>query len=116
MVLKSPDIPSILVETAFISNPVEEKRLRSESYRQKVARAIFNGVVSFNAGRRRSPPRAVERVMADAGSTDRRRHRVSPGESLSVIADRYDVSINTLKQANDMDSEMVRAGSLLLIP
>lgn len=116
MVLKSPDIPSILVETAFISNPVEEKRLRSESYRQKVARAIFNGVVSFNAGRSRSAPRAVERVMADAGNTDRRRHRVSPGETLSVIADRYDVSINTLKQANDMDSEMVRAGSLLRIP
>jgi LysM repeat protein len=41
----------------------------------------------------------------------RRRHRVSPGETLSVIADRYDVSINTLKQANDMDSEMVRAGA-----
>jgi len=116
MVLKSPDIPSILVETAFISNPVEEKRLRSEAYRQKVARAIFNGVVSFNASRARSAPRAVERVMADAGSTDRRRHRVSPGETLSVIAARYDVSINTLKQANDMDSEMVRAGSLLRIP
>ncbi|MCC6706460.1 MAG: N-acetylmuramoyl-L-alanine amidase [Gammaproteobacteria bacterium] len=116
MVLKSPDIPSILVETAFISNPVEEKRLRSESYRQKLARAIFNGVVSFNATRSRPAPRAVERVMADAGSADTRRHRVSPGETLSTIADRYDVSVNTLKQANDMDSEMVRAGSLLRIP
>lgn len=116
MVLKSPDIPSILVETAFISNPVEEKRLRSESYRQKLARAIFNGVVSFNATHSRSAPRAVERVMADAGSADTRRHRVSPGETLSTIAVRYDVSVNTLKQANDMDSEMVRAGSLLRIP
>ena len=54
--------------------------------------------------------------MADAGSADTRRHRVSPGETLSTIADRYDVSVNTLKQANDMDSEMVRAGSLLRIP
>ena len=117
MVLKSPDIPSILVETAFISNPVEEKRLRSEAYRHKLARAIFNGVVSFNTSRSRSAPRAVERVMADAGSAaDTRRHRVSPGETLSAIADRYDVSINTLKQANEMDSEMVRAGSLLRIP
>ena len=116
MVLKSPDIPSILVETAFISNPVEEKRLRSEAYRHKLARAIFNGVVSFNASRSRTAPREVERVMADAGSADTRRHRVSPGETLSAIADRYDVSINTLKLANEMDSEMVRAGSLLRIP
>ncbi len=116
VVLKSPDIPSILVETAFISNPVEEQRLRSESYRQKLARAIFNGVMSFNASRARSAPPAVERVIADAGSADSRRHRVSPGETLSTIADRYDVSVNTLKQANDMDSEMVRAGSLLRIP
>ena len=117
MVLKSPDIPSILVETAFISNPVEEKRLRSEAYRHKLATAIFNGVVSFNTSRSRSAPRAVERVMADAGSAaDTRRHRVSPGETLSAIANRYDVNVNTLKQANEMDSEMVRAGSLLRIP
>ena len=116
MVLKSPDIPSILVETAFISNPVEEKRLRSEAYRQKLARSIFNGILRFNAGRLRSGPRPVERVMADAGSGDRRRHRVSPGETLSGIASRYEVSVNTLKQANDIDSEMVRAGSTLRIP
>jgi N-acetylmuramoyl-L-alanine amidase len=116
VVLKSPDIPSILVETAFISNPVEEKRLRSEAYRQKLARAMFNGVLRFAATRVHNAPRAVERVMADAGAADTRRHRVSPGETLSTIADRYDVSVNTLKQANDMDSEIVRAGSLLRIP
>ena len=116
MVLKSPDIPSILVETAFISNPLEEMRLRSEAYRQKLARSIFNGIVRFNAGRVRSDPRPVERVMADAGSGDLRRHRVSPGETLSGIASRYEVSINTLKQANDIDAEMVRAGSTLRIP
>ena len=116
MVLKSPDIPSILVETAFISNPIEEQRLRSEAYRQKLARSIFNGVMGFNAGRARSAPPPVERVMADAGASDTHRHRVSPGETLSAIATRYEVSVNTLKQANDMDSEMVRAGSLLRIP
>ena len=116
MVLKSPDIPSILVETAFISNPTEEKRLRSAAYRQQLARSIFNGISRFNAGRVRSAPRPVERVIADAGTSDRRRHRVSPGETLSGIASRYEVSINTLKRANDIDSEMVRAGSTLRIP
>jgi N-acetylmuramoyl-L-alanine amidase len=46
-VLKSPDIPSILVETAFISNPEEERRLRSESYQRKMADAIFSGIQSY---------------------------------------------------------------------
>jgi N-acetylmuramoyl-L-alanine amidase len=46
-VLKSPDIPSILVETAFISNPVEERRLAEDKYRDKLARAILNGVKHY---------------------------------------------------------------------
>jgi N-acetylmuramoyl-L-alanine amidase len=44
MVLKSPDIPSLLVETAFISNPYEEKRLRTIQYQQQLADALFRGV------------------------------------------------------------------------
>jgi len=43
-VLKSPDIPSILVETAFISNPSEERRLNDENYQLKLANAILNGI------------------------------------------------------------------------
>jgi len=54
-VLKSPDVPSILVETAFISNPDEEKRLNSESYRDKLALAILEGIKDYVA---RHPPRA----------------------------------------------------------
>jgi N-acetylmuramoyl-L-alanine amidase len=48
-VLKSPDIPSILVETAFISNPVEESRLTDNQYRDKLARAILAGVKHYFA-------------------------------------------------------------------
>jgi N-acetylmuramoyl-L-alanine amidase len=47
MVLKSPDIPSILVETAFISNPSEELNLLSERYQNKIAAAIFRGIVNY---------------------------------------------------------------------
>lgn len=47
VVLQSPDIPSILVETGFISNPQEEKRLRSRRYQQKVADAIFKGIRQY---------------------------------------------------------------------
>jgi N-acetylmuramoyl-L-alanine amidase len=52
-VLKAPDIPSILVETAFISNPEEERRLRSPSYQDKVAHAILGGINTYFAS---NPP------------------------------------------------------------
>ncbi len=52
-VLKAPDIPSILVETAFISNPEEEKRLSDEAYQDKLAQAIFNGIKRYFS---RNPP------------------------------------------------------------
>lgn len=48
-VLKSPDIPSILVETAFISNPEEERRLNDEAYQLKLARSIMTGIVKYFA-------------------------------------------------------------------
>ncbi|MDO8812917.1 MAG: N-acetylmuramoyl-L-alanine amidase [Gallionella sp.] len=48
-VLKSPDIPSILVETAFISNPSEERRLNDEDYQMKIANAILNGTKRYFA-------------------------------------------------------------------
>jgi N-acetylmuramoyl-L-alanine amidase len=52
-VLKSPDIPSVLVETAFISNPEEEKKLKSAKYQDKLARSIERGIVSYL--KRRAP-------------------------------------------------------------
>jgi N-acetylmuramoyl-L-alanine amidase len=47
MVLKSPDVPSILVETAFISNPTDELNLMSNRYQTKMANAIFKGVLNY---------------------------------------------------------------------
>jgi N-acetylmuramoyl-L-alanine amidase len=47
MVLKSPDLPSMLVETAYISNPVEERNLRSSAYQERLARAIETGVINY---------------------------------------------------------------------
>ncbi|MGA1692117.1 MAG: N-acetylmuramoyl-L-alanine amidase, partial [Burkholderiaceae bacterium] len=59
-VLKAPDIPSILVETAFISNPEEEKRLRDENYQQEMAQALLNGIKAYLA---QNPPLAKSRLM-----------------------------------------------------
>jgi len=48
-VLKSPDTPSILVETAFISNPSEEQRLKDDAYQEKMARAVLGGIKRYFA-------------------------------------------------------------------
>ncbi|SCZ26517.1 MULTISPECIES: N-acetylmuramoyl-L-alanine amidase [Burkholderia] len=58
-VLKAPDIPSILVETAFISNPDEERRLNDDSYREEMADAIFRGIKRYFAA---NPPLAKNRM------------------------------------------------------
>ncbi|BDI07173.1 N-acetylmuramoyl-L-alanine amidase [Sphaerotilus microaerophilus] len=58
-VLKAPDIPSILVETAFISNPEEEDRLRSERYQAQLVQALYAGIVRYFA---RNPPLARNRL------------------------------------------------------
>jgi N-acetylmuramoyl-L-alanine amidase len=58
-VLKSPDIPSILVETAFISNPSEEKRLTDNGYQEKLARAILSGIKHYFS---KNPPLAKQKM------------------------------------------------------
>jgi N-acetylmuramoyl-L-alanine amidase len=58
-VLKAPDIPSILVETAFISNPEEEQRLKDEDYQNKIAHAIFDGIKRYFA---QNPPLSKQRL------------------------------------------------------
>jgi len=59
-VLKAPDIPSVLVETAFISNPEEEARLRSSAYQQQLADALMHGIVRYFA---KNPPLARSRAV-----------------------------------------------------
>ena len=59
-VLKAPDIPSVLVETAFISNPDEEEKLRSEAYQQKMTDALMRGILNYFS---RNPPLARNRSI-----------------------------------------------------
>jgi len=59
-VLKAPDIPSILVETAFISNPEEEAKLRDEGYQRQLVEALHTGIRRYFA---RNPPLARQRVL-----------------------------------------------------
>ena len=107
-VLKSPDIPSILVETGFISNPGEERLLSNGNHQEKLANAIYKGVLRYFEG---NPP--ADSLMAKTSNV---KHSVKRGESLSIIAQRYSVSVNSIKQANNLKSDVVRIGQKLVIP
>lgn len=106
MVLKSPDIPSLLVETAFISNPDEERRLRSKQFQRQLAASMASGIRAYFE--QNTPPGTR---LAEV-----RRHRVSRGDTLSVIAERYDVSMESIKLANNLSGNGVRLGEVLKIP
>lgn len=164
VVLRSPDVPSILVETAFISNPAEERKLRDPSHQKQLAEAVMGGVKNYfestpppgtwfamQAARRngvelasskapskvpgdapgeapdvdRNPsPKATSGSHsiaasnppppADAGVRDL--HRVGRGESLRSIARQYGISVGALKNANQISTDTVHAGTMLAIP
>lgn len=115
VVLKSPDIPSLLVETGFISNPQEERNLNSGPYQEKLARSIFSGIQSHFE--RNPPPASLlawQRSQARGGNGGE--YRVKSGDTLSEVAQRHNVSMAALKQANNMSGDTVRVGQLLKIP
>lgn len=107
-VLKSPDIPSILVETGFISNHKEERLLTQREHQNNIANAVHRGVVRYFEN---NPP--ANTLMASHSAFS---HKVAKGESLSVIAHRYQVSIASIKKANKLTSNTLRIGQKLIIP
>ncbi|WP_434560970.1 N-acetylmuramoyl-L-alanine amidase [Pseudomonas sp. R1-6] len=116
MVLKSPDIPSILVETGFISNANEASKLSSSSHQQALARSISSGVRQFF--QQNPPPGTYIAWLRDSGKIAQgpRDHRVNPGETLAMIAVRYQVSPATLRSANNLQSDELKIGQTLTIP
>jgi N-acetylmuramoyl-L-alanine amidase len=116
VVLKAPDIPSVLVETAFISNPQEENRLRTAAYQQKLADAMFRGVRKFQIAHAPATVQrgATQRASAPSGAA--RNYVVRSGDSLSRIADRHGVSVSAIKAANRLNSSNIRIGQQLRIP
>jgi N-acetylmuramoyl-L-alanine amidase len=109
-VLTSPDIPSILVELGFISNPQEEKNLNWSKHRDKLANAVFTAIKTYFNQR---PP---DGTLWAATKKAKRVHKVRSGESLSLLAQRYKVSVKTIKAANNLSSDVVHIGQTLNIP
>lgn len=108
-VLRSPQIPSVLVETGFISNPTEERLLFQRSHQDKLARAITQAVVRYVQA---NPPEGT--ILEAQGKAVK--HKVKAGESLSVIAKRYGTSVATIKSANRLKSSGLAVGQVLTIP
>jgi N-acetylmuramoyl-L-alanine amidase len=129
MVLKSPDIPSILVETGFISNPQEAALLRDVTYQRKMAHAIYDAIkahfwnkppaYTWVAYQKHGGSRHVASTKSSSHKkkqADDKTYRVASGDTLSVIATRHGVSLNTLRQVNDIKGDKIRIGQLLRIP
>lgn len=106
LVLKSPDIPSVLVETAFISNPDEERKLRSSEHQTRLATALLSGIKGYVASYRPT-------TYANGSP---RTHKVQPGDTLSGIAEQYGVRAIDLRRANGLSDDLIKVGTKLTIP
>ncbi len=114
IVLTSPDVPSMLVETAFISNPDEERKLKDPGHQDRLAGAIHAGIRRYFYDN--PPPGTRVAVLAARERGQALRHVVSPGETLGEVAGRYAVSIDDLRRRNHLASETVATGTILEIP
>ena len=108
-VLKSPDIPSILVEAGFITNRTEERLLNQAEFQSKVANAVFKGIYKHFSN---SPPQGSLFAQKKRAI----KHTVRSGESLAVLSTRYSVSSAKLKDFNHLKSSSLRIGQVLSIP
>lgn len=121
-VLRSPDIPSILVETGFLSNPEEEKKLSTIAYRKKVAYMIYESLVEY---RRKNAPQPIKNTSKEREITHQDkstiqdsgvRHKVKSGETLNGVAKKYNVKANDIQSLNKLKRRELWIGETLKIP
>lgn len=107
-VLTSGNVPSMLIETGFISNPQEEQLLLTNKHQQQLARAMYQGIRNYF---QRRPPDGT--LFATNRSST---HVVRSGESLSVLAQRYNTTVKAIKERNGLESNVLYVGQKLEIP
>lgn len=131
-VLRSPDIPSVLVETGFLSNTEEEQKLNSPVYRRRIAYMIYEGLVAFRGGKPK--PIIVEdepaKKPADNKNTAKNdrtsdtpsvadsgiRHKVKNGESIGSLANKYKVKTADIIALNKLKRQELWIGETIKIP
>ncbi|WP_238582304.1 N-acetylmuramoyl-L-alanine amidase [Cellvibrio sp. OA-2007] len=116
MVLKSPDVPSILVETGFISNPDEARKLATPAYRKQMAQSVFKGIKQHFYQHPPAGTYVAAQLESGALKDFERQHTVARGDSLSGIAARYGVSMQSLMLHNNLRGTTVNLGQTLKIP
>lgn len=112
-VLNSPDIPSILIETGYLTNPDEARKLNTSGFQDRMASAIAQGVMNYFYD---APPEGTLVAWQKANGIVPGSYTVSRGDSLSVIAQRFGVSLADLKAANNLRSNTIHIGQELTIP
>ena len=115
-VLKSPDIPSILVESGFISNPAEARKLSRADHQNRLAAAIFEGI---NRYMKANPPEGsylAWRRQEEGAATAAITYRIERGDTISGIALRHRVSATAIRELNGLKNDRIRIGQVLKIP
>lgn len=107
VVLKSPDIPSILVEIGFISNVSEEQQLRDSQYQKEIAKSVLAGIRGYFA---------YNVLPGTLFASTHQMHRIQRGETLNMLAQRYQVSLQKLRNFNSLLSDNIKVGEILRIP
>ena len=120
-VLRSPDIPSILVETGFLSNQEEELKLSTPAYRKKIAQVIYNGLVEYRRKNYKDEPQIAttktdEKSTALETNDSALRHTVKSGENLTKLAAKYGVKPADILTLNKLKRKELRIGETIKIP
>ncbi|MEQ8954965.1 MAG: N-acetylmuramoyl-L-alanine amidase [Gammaproteobacteria bacterium] len=111
--LNSPDIPSMLIETGYLSNPEEARRLSSSSFQNQLAAAIARGIMNYFYD---APPQGSLLAYQKANGIVPGSYVVQRGDSLSEIAARFNVGQNELKSLNGLSSDIIQIGQELRLP
>ena len=112
VVLRSPDIPSLLIETGFISNAQEAVKLKNQAYQQKLAAQIAAAVTAYFQD---TPPAGTYLAWKKYRAGQPFWHQVQAGETLSHLAVRYDVGVAEIKQLNQLQGDIIWPGQKLKI-
>jgi len=112
-VLNSPDIPSILIETGYLTNPEEAQRLSNRNFQERMALAIADGVANYFY---EAPPDGTLVAWQKANGVIPTSYTVKRGDTLSEIAEQFSLSVTELKSINGLQGNTIQIGEVLELP